>query len=459
MNCAAEAAAFFADKKGFAQLFSRLRERYQRYGVLGGALLIGRLDNEEIQAIESLGVSTIGRKSVPIAQLRDALARSRFAEVTLEHLLEHFFDTPLVHRRVERVRILDEKAAWFEVCQTKYSRLQRWLERVQKDAVRYRLVHTLYASDHEVLERILSCVHGVCAHVESGVYVRLPVFAHRVSGDPHFFDVGTDAHRILIQFLHDWRRDEDLVEFTEAGGLRVKDEVSVPCGGINPPTSVIDRVPSSAEEVTELLAFWRILRDDIANFVTVYGLTGVVDGVASPLLNGACAGRNCVNLPLREVVRFASFQPFSRSGTVFVVENSGVFSELVDRLGDANIALVCAHGQFKLAFLMLVDRLVQAGVNVYYAGDYDQEGLGMAQRLWLRHPNKVQLFGYFPELAGEMGDGLSMAAEEEVERQSAGLTHPILLEISERMKITGKTVYQEAIIDRLVDDILMIEKN
>lgn len=79
----------------------------------------------------------------------------------------------------------------------------------------------------------------------------------------------------------------------------------------------------------------------------------------------------------------------------FVVENSGVFSEILDRFGATRLQpIVCAHGQFKLACLMLLDKLAAAGITIYYSGDFDPEGLQMASRLLQRYPGQAVPWRY-----------------------------------------------------------------
>ena len=77
------------------------------------------------------------------------------------------------------------------------------------------------------------------------------------------------------------------------------------------------------------------------------------------------------------------------------MENSVFFSEILDRFSVCiTTPLICTNGQFKLAALLLLDLLLQNNVIIYYSGDFDPEGLLMAQRLVSRYPSQVRLWHY-----------------------------------------------------------------
>ena len=55
--------------------------------------------------------------------------------------------------------------------------------------------------------------------------------------------------------------------------------------------------------------------------------------------------------------------------------------------------LLCLHGQLKTASWALLDRLAKGGAVFWYSGDFDPEGLLIAQRLRQRYEN-VQLWHF-----------------------------------------------------------------
>ncbi|NLB21375.1 MAG: DUF2399 domain-containing protein, partial [Clostridium sp.] len=70
-------------------------------------------------------------------------------------------------------------------------------------------------------------------------------------------------------------------------------------------------------------------------------------------------------------------------GKVFVFENPAVFYDLLIRYKKYDIkpTLICTSGQPALSVLTLLDIMVRNGTLIYYSGDFDPEGLQMADSL------------------------------------------------------------------------------
>lgn len=90
---------------------------------------------------------------------------------------------------------------------------------------------------------------------------------------------------------------------------------------------------AEALTLTELYYFFGLLRDDLWNFVTCTGITGsAADNQPLGYLTEAYRQQVTLNLPLREVVRID--KAFTCAKVVYVVENSGVYSALLDLCRD-----------------------------------------------------------------------------------------------------------------------------
>ena len=143
------------------------------------------------------------------------------------------------------------------------------------------------------------------------------------------------------------------------------------------------------------------------------------------------------------------FSPMIRGS--FIVENSGVFSELLTKFPSKYLPPNLHNGQFKLAALLLLDRLLKNNIIAYYSGDFDPEGLLMAQRLVSRYPANVRLWHYTEE------DYIK--AQSEVVLSKSRLNKLMNLELEELravkdlMEKTKKAGYQEKLIKDLLEDI------
>ena len=63
---------------------------------------------------------------------------------------------------------------------------------------------------------------------------------------------------------------------------------------------------------------------------------------------------------------------------VYIVENKMVFSYLMEQVQGKNVSLLCTSGQPRYAALKLISLIVQSGIPIYYSGDLDPDGIGIA---------------------------------------------------------------------------------
>lgn len=261
--------------------------------------------------------------------------------------------------------------------------------------------------------------------LETPVY--LPLFASRVTRNPHALDMDKEAGKMLIYTLQVLKEIE--------AGIKMK-------GKLN------------AEEMTELLLSYNILRDDLTNRVTFFNMKGTnKTGGENLLLKGMCAEKSTVSLPLREVMKLESIRAINN--TVFMIENSGVSSyvitEAVER--EKEVSIVTGNGMLTLATLKFLDMFVQSGGVIYYAGDFDPEGLGIAQRLLDRYGESLKIWKYgVEEYRSSLSDEVI-----ETHRLNQLVSHILddsLQAIKKYMLEIKKAGYQENIVDEIIQAIL-----
>ncbi len=251
-------------------------------------------------------------------------------------------------------------------------------------------------------------------------YERLPFFANRVSGSPHTFDFGETEGRLFLQAL-----------------AFLKEEP----------------VPTDADERVRLMYQFHILRDDILNFATIYGLEAYgYDGAEIPYWLESTRTFSPLNIPLREIVNAKEIHPAAgTSNNIYIVENSGVFSTLIDILQSHGkiIPLLALHGQLKAASWALLDRLAESGSRFLYSGDFDPEGLGIADRLLSRYPNAA----LWHMSAEEYTMALLPLPENRLKKLPVTI-HPSLEPLANKMRTKKKVLYQESLIEHLANDLI-----
>lgn len=434
---------YFSSTKGFARLLKGMAQKYQSLGRWGGSITLTSLKDEERDALSTLFRADFFRqKSITISLERfaKALELTKFSGISALSLLEEIQGQSLLSNSDRLAQKEQAKATFFNDLASQYTQpyCQLWLQAIIEKNPGTRSLHTTYDTRHDQLRvqmhHVLSGLTAINKHHPNEIE-RLPMFARRITKDPHGFDPNNDTGRILLQALKILNSQ-----------VRECDPVTLALTG--------------AEALTELYYFFGILRDDLWNFVTCTGITAnAADNQPLSYLTEAYRQQVTLNLPLSEVVRIN--KAYTSAKVVYVVENSGVFSALLDLCRDfceeqglkesPNPPLICTHGQFKLASLLLLDKLAASGTLIYYSGDFDPEGLSMVERLLLRYPGQAKAWHYTLEdyLLSRSDKVISPQRLKQLDRVSS----PELAPLKEKLLQTGLAGYQEGILSDLWCDV------
>ncbi len=445
-----EAVEYFTSNPGFSRLLKGMLQKYQSLGRWGGSVNLNALKADEKEALSTFFRQDYSRQqsaSISLERFAQAFEETRFSGISVLSLLEKIQGEPLVSNAETLAQKEQAKNRFFNELASKFtdSNCQLWLRTIKEKHPGTRLVHQAYETTPDVLYpqmlHVLSALSELNSRPFQELY-RLPIFARRITKDPHGFDSDTERGRLLISALRLIANDHN-----------EKD---------NPDRKFSS---TSAEELTDLYYSFGILRDDLWNFVTCTGIlaTSEEDQPTGYLLEAYREGVT-LNLPLREVVKLTAVsggQDKTKAQKIFIVENSGVFSALLDNLeefrrennlhGLPNPPLICTHGQFKLASLLLFEKLTKSGATLYYSGDFDPEGLLMADRLLQRCPGQVFAWHYgFDDYKASLSDQQISAPRL---KKLEGIVSAELIQLKEEILRTGLVGYQEGIIEQLWKDV------
>ncbi|MBT2691736.1 TIGR02679 family protein [Bacillus sp. ISL-55] len=415
----------FRDEPGFMKLFGLFRDKFRSLGRVGGFVSLKGFKDAEVESIAGfLGLSSnelIEKGRVGLLQFERELANTGFSNLTFVELLEEIFQEPLLSKKQEAENNLRLENEFITLLNLEIPEAGWWLEWISERGPDTRWIWSLYRQDELLLSRMIRKVSNAFLSLpKKGDFERLPFFAQRTTGNPHFFDISELGGRLLLHFL--------------AVNKKTLGEPEFP-------------FPKNTEEINDLLAEFGLLRDDLWNFVTVQGLIAFSQGETHPVWNAAVQTRTVLNVPMKELARLESIRPAS-GRMVWIVENSSVASTIMDAVPDA--AVVCTHGQLRAASWRLLDQLAEGECTFLYSGDLDPEGVLIADRLKKRYRDKLVLWRMDPvayeisisneDIAGRIAklDGVSSQEWEEVVRM---------------MCEKKKAGYQEALLDLLIEDI------
>ena len=114
-------------------------------------------------------------------------------------------------------------------------------------------------------------------------------------------------------------------------------------------------------------------------------------------------------------------------------------------------------GQPRTAALKVLSLLTEGGYRILYNGDMDPEGVDIADRLWKRFGQMLEIWRMSPE---DYRNGIS--GEQVGAKRLSRLCHmenSILRETAVQMRKTGRAAYQENILKDLLEDLAVYIKS
>ncbi len=441
-----ECIQYFKQRKIYDRLFGKVADKYRSLGRFGGSVQLAVLSTEDCRHLGGFFQKDYeGQKTVTIsaAAMEKALEASRFAGLRWEDILEGYFGEELVGRKEQRQQENAEREGFFarimEIDPKNPGSL--WLGQVLQDKGEgYLLLMKHYREQPEKLRGnlllllqaiprlpVLAAAEGKFSHE------LLAVFGASATGDPHFFDSGTLGEQLLLSFLTS-RFWDSLV----SGGSE------------NPAPHFQNSVKAAdykAEEKAGIFYKAGLLKDELSNHALAYGIWGIgKDGVPHKGILGYLEQREPLHLTLMTLGRLAQVGP--RTGRrVYIVENPAVFAVLASAWPEA--AILCGNGQIRLATLVLLD-LFDESIEFWYAGDYDPEGLLIAQKLKERYGERLRLWQYRREFYEKYRSDVEIS--DRSLKKLDRIYREELQEIKQALGRQKKAAYQEAMMEEYLAD-------
>jgi hypothetical protein len=118
--------------------------------------------------------------------------------------------------------------------------------------------------------------------------------------------------------------------------------------------------------------------------------------------------------------------------------------------------MICTNGQFRYAVWLLLERIPDDGISLYYSGDFDPEGLLMADTLKRRYGEKLQLLGMTIDhySASKPAAEIDEKRMQKLKRIQSGELRG-LADLMAEKKFAG---YQEGILEELLDEIRLLRE-
>lgn len=347
---------------GFNRFIKAWIKKYQSLGHLGGKIVLENLSLEEKEMLGSfLGLDlSLGKLSISYNKFNQLFQETKFEGIDFLEVIKAISFKPIYTNQ--------QKRAYKETKITNFKN-----ELIQKYRNTYCFTWlTSYLNENNQVNRYINydqeyfqtVINNVCKALNNlpkhhDQYVLLPVFAWQITDDPHYFDKDLPKELLLK--------------------------------GIIKIFNLVDN-DRSLQAVNDIFYHAGLLRDDLSNNCYICHLRpkSLVSN-----WDGFYYDYEPWNMNLYNLMQVND--KFVKSA-VYIVENPAVFRILADfiKLKQLNIGLVCSNGQLNLCTHTLIEKLFQSDCNLYYAGDFDPEGLMIADKLKQKYPS-LNLWLYTPK--------------------------------------------------------------
>ncbi|MBC2580036.1 TIGR02679 family protein [Clostridium sp. DJ247] len=419
-----ECVDYFKSTSGFKRTLQNIRKKYESLGTLGGTVVLNNLKEDEKEALTGLFRKDYYKKSTSfkVEAFVKALDNTKFQGIAFDKVLEEYFGEKLLSKKEEKLIYDTEKQLYFHdiIENFKETRAEQWLLYLLKSKENaYRIISQKYDEDKELLKENLIYVCNAYNNLtfQENSTMRLALFSSIITKNPHSFDSNTDCGNLLVYAI--------------CYSLKVK-------------------YPENAEELSEILYTAGIIKDEVSNYTLCSGILAYSSEKEHIGWRGFYEAEEPLQISLWNISKLN--RVISPAGKVYVFENPTVFSEVLYRIGNIKPSLICTFGNFKLASLILIDKLVHSGAKIYYSGDFDPEGIVMADRLKQRYGENVVLWRYTEE--DYMSIKSSVQLEEYRIKKMNNIKSEEFAHIADVIRINKCAAYQELLIDKYVEDII-----
>lgn len=383
--------------------------KYQSLGHLGGKIVLDNLTVEEQEALGLLlGLDlTNGILILTYTKFMKTWSQTKFSDIDFLDALRQLQHQPLYSNNELKV-IKQQQEKQFKdniFIIYKDTRANDWLiSYLNHDHMVSKQIH-----DNPHYHSLLCYVCDALNHlpVYHQQYESLAIFSQNITKDPHYFDEGNAKELLLKGIEYLYHIDSD----------------------------------RSVERINEILYVAGIYKDDLSNYCYICHIQPIT---IHPAWQAFYDLYEPWNVNLYNILHIESQFPKT---PIFILENPSVFRKLCDCIKNyqLNIGLICSNGQLNFSTYLLLDKLFENDCTLYYAGDYDPEGLLIADKLKLRYKN-LQLWCYDENYLYDYGIKQNTIS---IKRQKmlSNIQNATLKNISQTILKTNLFAYQEGFIE------------
>ena len=414
--------SYFKGNKAYRRILVKIKDKYISIGKFSGTIKLENMTEDEKNAlVDLLGQKFYLNKSytIKVTDFVESLKHTKFENVDFyEMLCMYFGEKIIINKDIDEINRLKKDRFFNELKNSVDGDIYNFIMAsfTNKDGGCYSLLNNKYNDDGsgKKLLKELIFLSKIINKINCESKLRLAILASDITNNPHALDENTFLNKILPYYL------------CRKGKYKF---------------------PKNAEEKNTLLYENNILKDDISNNTLVSGVFAYIlqDNklVASKSWNVLTENYEPFYLSLMNLNKIDVLKPMGNK--VLIVENPTFFMKLYEIIFNSHnkMTLICSNGQINLSTLVILDMLSKNDCMLCYSGDYDPEGLLIADRLLERYKDKIEPIFYSEEIYLSIISNVNI--EDRRLKQLDKIKDKRLIPIAECIKRQKRSAYQEGI--------------
>lgn len=340
---------YFKNNKGFERFMVKAKEKYQSYGRVTGIITLDNITYEEAVSLTDFFARKFEEGKtykIKISEFNKVLDKSKFQDFEFtDYFYNTYDDFSYLTNTLKKRKFHEEFVSFIEdlLLEFKSEKLKEFFERnVNKNFSTMRNIKSKYKQNKRALKEELLRIDKLLSNIPDKI-TYLPIYAS-ITSNPHYLDYNAKSSNLFYRILSNILGED---------------------------------TPNTNLDKTKLLEKINVYIDSLSNYVITYNL---VYDKEMPF--------DVLNLNIDNISKINNIT--GKSNKIFIFENPSILNYLKNK--DLDISIIITSGIPNLAFYKLLENIT-SDTTLYYNGDYDPEGLLIADKLNNKYSN-IKLFLY-----------------------------------------------------------------
>lgn len=405
---------YFKEQRGFDRFINKLYLKYKSLARFSGTIKLDNINSDEAKCLgRFFGTDLDAGMSIDVSikKFIVIMEKSKFDDFDINVLVEEYLNVKLTTNKEEKIILKNEEDDFYQsIIKDNVGIGYTWLKDVLTTrCLPYKLFSKRYNKNKNAFKKELINIIVLLNNLPKEKTL-LPIFSSLYTKDPHYLDLDNNHSTIFFYGL-----------------------------------SYIDGTiyPNSRKEKITLLSKYNIEIDNISNFAITYNLLSDKD-----YINMFANNKETLILNIQNIININYLT--TKKGKVFIIENPSILTEIVAMGIDASV--IIADGFPNTSVHLLIEKLIESGNKVYYNGDFDPEGLLIANKLKDLYGDNLILFRY--DVDGYNNCISKKIISEMRLKKLDKVTYSELSDIKNILLETKYSAYQENNKERIIDFIV-----